>query len=321
MSLWFVWTLRVLGIWILIMREPYFRYFPAPPEISTWGLGIVGAGVASVAPGQPYPPIEHPTDHAFTWEHGRVLESMQILVITRGRGSFETRDAGLCRVNENSAFVLLPGVWHRYRPDPETGWDESWCELRGPVVEQLLRDRILRPDDPLRAGAFSSGLVETLDTIHRRVRGKTHPGFDPQLSALALQSLALWSEMERKAAEPAQALQAVTRAERYIAEHLSEPINLEELARKEGIAYSHFRRLFRSCTGYSPWQYILHLRLEMARRMLAGSDAKLRDVAANLGFSSAFHFSSAFKNAYGTSPTEWRREIKKGGGPAAQPET
>ena len=292
------------------MPEPYFRYYPAAPEISTWGIGIVGAGIARIAPGQAYPPTQHPTDHTFTWDNGRVLESMQILVITRGSGWFESRTTGRCRVGENSAFILLPGVWHRYQPDAGTGWDESWCELRGPTIEQLIRDGVLSSANPVRSGAIDTGLDEALEAIHRRVRSQTHPGFDAQLSALALRALSLWAEMERSTIEPAQALQAVTRAERYIAEHLSDPINLEELAQHEGIAYSHFRRLFRSSTGYSPWQYIIHLRLEMARRMLAGSDAKLRDIAEKLGFSTAFHFSSAFKNAYGSSPTVWRRQIK-----------
>ena len=303
------------------MIEPYFRYYPAAPEITTWGVGLGGAGFACIQAGQAYPPSQHPNDHSFTWEHGRILESMQLLLITRGRGWFESRATGRLEVTQDTAFILLPGVWHRYRPDPDTGWDESWCELRGSTVEQLVRDGVLAADKPLRTGAFGCGLDEALENIHRRVRNQVHPGFDPQLSALALRSLALWSEMERNSAEPAQALQAITHAERYIAEHIAEAIDLEELAQRAGIAYSHFRRLFRSSTGYSPWQYIIHLRLEMGRRMLAGSDAKLREVAENLGFSSAFHFSSAFKSAYGTSPTDWRKQIKARGLETDQPET
>ncbi len=303
------------------MIEPYFRYFPVAPEISTWGLGVVGAGYASVQPGQPYPPSQHPNDHSFTWEHGRVLESMQLLVISRGGGWFESRATGRIQIAADTAFILLPGVWHRYRPEPDSGWDESWCELRGATVDQLVRDGILDASHPVRSGAIASGLNEALESIHRRVRTQVHPGFDPQLSSLALRALALWSELERSSGEPAQALQAVTHAERYIAEHISEPIDLQELAQRAGIAYSHFRRLFRSSTGYSPWQYIIHMRLEMGRRMLAGSDAKLREVSESLGFSSAFHFSSAFKSAYGTSPTDWRKRIKARGLETDQPET
>lgn len=305
-------------ILILIMVEPYFRYYPPPPELTTWGLGVMGAGFAKIAPGQSYPPSQHPKDHSFTWERGRILESMQLISISKGSGWFESRLTGRLKITENTAFILLPGVWHRYCPDTDKGWEESWCELRGPTVEQLLRDGILSAAKAVRSGVFECGLNDALEHLHRRVRSNLHPGFDAQLSSLALRVLAIWNEMERPSSEPAQALQAITRAERYIADHISEQINLKELAQSEGIAYSHFRRLFRSCTGYSPWQYIINLRMEMARRMLAGSDLKLGVISDALGFSSAFHFSSTFKANYGVSPSLWRRQVKESYPSAAQ---
>lgn len=292
------------------MIEPYFRYYPPAPEIGTWGLGVSGAGLAVIDKRQPYPPAQHPTDHYFTWEHGRVLESMQIVVVSRGSGWFESKATGRVFVGPDTAFVLIPGVWHRYQPDEKHGWTESWCEMRGPLVEQLVKDQVVTPEDCVRKGAVTAGLEEAMEAVHRRVRNNRQPGFDAQLSALAIRVLSIWGEMGRQSAEPTKTLQAVAMAEKFIADHIAEPINLETLAQRSGVAYSHFRRLFRSATGYSPWQYVIHLRLEMGRRMLASGDAKLRDISESLGFSSAFHFSSAFKNAYGTSPTEWRKGIK-----------
>ena len=294
------------------MGEPYFRYFPAAPEISTWGLGVTGTGRAIIPPGGVYPPIQHPADHHFTWERGRVLESMQMLLISRGAGFLETKSSGSHELQAGSAFILLPGEWHRYRPDPSLGWNESWCEMRGPLIEQLLRDKVLDPLHPLRRDAYQAGLEEAADSLHRRVQALSRPGFDPELAALGMRLLAVWSSpARRESGEETDALHAVAAAERYIADHLAEAIDLEALAQRSGIAYSHFRRLFRNATGYSPWQYIIHLRLEMARRNLASGDGKLRDIAESLGFSSAFHFSTAFRNTYGVSPTEWRRRLRK----------
>jgi AraC-like DNA-binding protein len=296
------------------MTEPYFRYFPPAPETSTWGICVSGAGFAVIGKNQAYPPNQHPADHYFTWDRGRVLESMQILLVSDGTGWFESRHTGRVRVDADSAFVLLPGIWHRYQPDEDTGWTESWCEFRGPLVEQLVRDRVLTEESPLRGGAVAWGLEEAMDSLHRRVRNKQQPGFDAQLSALAMRVLAIWSDMGRPAQEPTKSLQAVAQAERYIAEHLSDSIDLEALAQRSGVAYSHFRRLFRAATGYSPWQYVIHLRLEMGRRMLASGDATLREISESLGFSSAFHFSSAFKSSFGSSPTRWRKAIRSAHG-------
>ena len=84
---------------------------------------------------------------------------------------------------------------------------------------------------------------------------------------------------------------------------------LDALARRLGVAYSHFRRAFKQHTGYAPWQYVLSLRLAHARRALASTDCTLDEIAARLGFSSAFHFSAAFKRACGVAPSDWRRQL------------
>jgi len=73
------------------------------------------------------------------------------------------------------------------------------------------------------------------------------------------------------------------------------------------------RRAFRAQTGFAPWQYVMHLRLTRARRLLASSDAKLDEVAARVGFSSGFHLSFAFKRAFGQSPDTWRQTFNPKG--------
>jgi hypothetical protein len=71
-----------------------------------------------------------------------VLEALQIVFISAGRGWFESPATG-CRVVEpGMAFLILPKTWHRYRPDPSTGWTESWLEVQGPIVENLIRARV-----------------------------------------------------------------------------------------------------------------------------------------------------------------------------------
>ena len=208
-------------------------------------------------------------------------------------------------------FMLLPQTWHRYRPDPKTGWTESWIEVQGPVVDELLRAETFPPATILRVGAIGSGMEEALESIHRRIL-QAPTGFQPELSAAVLQVLALYSRISQNLKRPSQLQRAVIEAERYLGEYHSEPVNVEALAVKLGVSYSQFRRAFRARTGFAPWKYVIHLRLTRARRMLTSSDAKLDDIAARLGFSSGFHLSNAFKQAYGESPDKWRRALMNG---------
>ena len=286
----------------------YFRYIPATPELRRWGLGVTAAGRTRVSAGSFYPPTKHPGDHDFEWTHGRVLEALQIVLISEGGGWLETRATGKLRVEPGTIFLLLPNVWHRYCPDLQTGWTESWIELEGPVVDQLLSGEVFSQKSIRFNGAIDIGLEEALERIHRLIR-KATGGFQPELSAAALNVLALCERVAREATPPSRIRRAVNQAERYLVEHHAEPVNMESLAVQLGVAYSHLRREFRTQTGCPPWQYLLRIRLTRARKLLSSSDATLDHIAERVGFSSGFHLSNSFKQAYGQSPAQWRREL------------
>jgi AraC-like DNA-binding protein len=288
----------------------YFRYFALAPDVAAWGLGVTAAGFTHIPPGTPYPPGRHPNDHDFSWSRGRVLDAFQLVLISDGRGWFETQPTGERLVEAGTAFVLLPGVWHRYRPDPETGWEESWVELQGPTVNALIKSRVLAADQAVRSGVLEAGMETALDAGHERARVGP-PGFDAERAAAAFAVLAAWDRAGRSQPVPDRTTRAVAEAERYLAEHHTEPVNIEALARRLGVAYSHFRRAFRKHTGFAPWQYVLHHRLTRARRLLASGDATLDAIADQLGFSSGFHLSTAFKQTFGLSPERWRRRLRR----------
>jgi AraC-like DNA-binding protein len=272
-------------------------------------VGVTAAGIARIAAGSAYPPPKHPADHHFSWERGRQLEAFQILLVVSGRGWFETKETGLIPVEAGTAFMLFPRVWHRYRPDPETGWEESWVEMQGPVIEELYNQRVLDPSEPIRRNALAAGLDAAIEAIHSQVRALNR-GFDPELSALALNTLTLWDRSGQSSPQRSRLAGAVSEAEHYLANHLVEPVNIEALARRLGVAYSHFRRAFKQHTGYAPWQYVIQQRLVRARRLLAASDITLDEAAERLGFSSAFHLSSAFKQVFRVPPDRWRRQLR-----------
>jgi len=287
--------------------KDYARYSPDAPSLGKWGLWISGSGIATISPGNPYPPGGHPPDHDFDWKKGRTLDALQIVLITQGQGWLETRGSGKKEVEAGMAFLLLPGVWHRYRPDPSTGWSESWIEIRGPVPEGLIEEESFLSEKIVRTRAEIPGLEEVMRRIHALANdsGSTRP----ELSAEALRCLAILAKATQETGAEDSYGRITLRAERYLAEHHAEALDMREVARKLGVSYSSFRRSFTKQTGLSPWQYVLRLRLDRARRLISVGDEKLDAIASRLGFSSAFHLSSAFKTAHGLSPTSWKRRL------------
>ena len=135
--------------YIIWGMDDYAVYLPVSANSNVWQVAVTAAGFTHVRPGAPYPPGRHPLDHLFTWQRGRVLQSYQIIYISKGEGPFEAKSVGIQKVGPGTVILLFPGVWHRYLPEARTGWVESWIEVQGPGVERLERAGMISPERPL----------------------------------------------------------------------------------------------------------------------------------------------------------------------------
>jgi len=82
---------------------------------------------------------------------------------------------------------------------------------------------------------------------------------------------------------------------------------LDALAAQVGTSRSVIAERFAHLIGRPPMQYLRHLRMQLASRLLVEDNAKMVSVAAAVGFESEAAFSRAFKKCVGISPDEWRR--------------
>ncbi|WP_269432460.1 helix-turn-helix domain-containing protein [Gordoniibacillus kamchatkensis] len=76
------------------------------------------------------------------------------------------------------------------------------------------------------------------------------------------------------------------------------------------MSYAPLRRCsFRSRTGMSPSRYMQGLKLDSAKAALETTRLSVKEIAAALHFYDEFHFSKLFKQRYGISPREYRRNL------------
>jgi len=88
-----------------------------------------------------------------------------------------------------------------------------------------------------------------------------------------------------------------------------EKISVPMLARKVNCSESHFSRLFKQETGFSPAEYFIKVRIDKARKLLSQTDKNATEIAFECGFSSTSHFSDTFHKIVGINPLQYRKNI------------
>lgn len=102
-------------------------------------------------------------------------------------------------------------------------------------------------------------------------------------------------------------IEAASNMQRYIEEHLEEPITLHELAQAAGYSPWHCAKIFKEIQGNTPFEYIRRRRLSKAAMELRDRDLKVVDVAMDFMFDSHEGFSRAFRRQFGMSPKEYKK--------------
>ncbi len=103
----------------------------------------------------------------------------------------------------------------------------------------------------------------------------------------------------------------VQRIEDYIIKNISVPMSNQILSEKFGLVPSYLSKLFREFKGVTPTDYIINLRIELAKNILTEHPELLsKDVASRIGYDDPFYFSKIFKKVTGVAPSEYRSLIK-----------
>jgi AraC-like DNA-binding protein len=289
----------------------FFRYLPVSDYDKEWGVYVTGIGQTCVPPfSKSYPVSVHPDHYQFHWERGRVLQEYQALYILRGDGEFESETGGNRRVLPGSLMLLFPGEWHRYRPRKTIGWDEHWISFGGQQIDRLVQAGFIGADQPVLHTGVDEAILHPYLAALDRVR--TEPiGCQQLISVNVLEILAASLAALRRQRSSTRNETIVREARTLIEQHAAKLMSIEQLSGRFRLSEKHFRRLFKSHTGLSPYQYYLQTRIHRAKEMLLGTTLSIKEIAEALHFENPFHFSKAFKDKAGMSPTQWRGGTSK----------
>lgn len=82
-----------------------------------------------------------------------------------------------------------------------------------------------------------------------------------------------------------------------------------EMAARCGCSPTHLVRLFHRYFHTTPRQFLIDLRIQRARQLLADETFSIKEIAAAVGYDDALNFSTCFRKRFGVSPREYRKQL------------
>ncbi|GIP06520.1 hypothetical protein J28TS4_49270 [Paenibacillus lautus] len=103
----------------------------------------------------------------------------------------------------------------------------------------------------------------------------------------------------------------IQKAQRFIEENYAmEDLSLQEVADSVGMSVTYLSRTFKNETNMNFVKYLVQVRMEKARELLAESELSAQEAAYRVGFSDYVHFSKTFKKFHGLTPSAYRKQCK-----------
>ena len=285
------------------------KYMLASDRDALWGLTVSTVGYEDIKPGEPYPTKGHADGYYFNLEKGRTLNEYQLLYNPEGEGWFESTHCPKTRLKAGDMFLLFPGEWHTYHPDPNIGWKSRWIGFKGKNMDDRVRAGFLNPEKPI----YHVGYSPDIETLYKRAYEAAieEAAFSQQVMAGIVNHLiGMMYSPERNIELGKNQIQVdmVNKARLLIRESLESDFTIQQIAEELGVSYSNFRKLFKEYTGLSPATYQQELRLLRAKELLTTTEYSIKEIAYRLNFESPDYFSAKFKMKMGCKPSELRSE-------------
>lgn len=250
-------------------------------------------------------------DH-FGWH---LHKEIQLEIPLGGEFQFFARQSKTVKIKRDDVYFIPPDVVHRWKcmhPGQMIGLSLAVVPRSDSMI--MLPGLILKPE-VLKPSALTNQLESFYQEFGQTFRSEE----------VAVKRLACWMyllitlildayplppastiEQETLASQPSRSQRVVSKVMRYIDANIAGDLTVSKFAKAFGLSTRQIHRLFIEVTGVSCHRYVMDKRLEAARSMLqAHAHLSIKEVAHAAGFASTAHFSSKFKKAYGTSPSEF----------------
>ena len=205
-------------------------------------------------------------------------------------------------------FIIPKGVEHSYGADFNDPWSIQWVHFNGALSDHFIG----LAEYPKTLSSSNHDLLNDRARVHLEMIRVLQRSFSIEsleyCSLLLTQYLANFKyESVKQNLKHDELKNAATSAIAFMKQHLSQKVELREIAEHCQLSVSHFCLYFKKQTSHTPIEYLTMLRVQKACEYLSLTNLKVTEIAHQLGFRDAYYFTRVFTKSIGYSPINYRK--------------
>ncbi len=238
----------------------------------------------------------------------RIHPDVVVIYVLRGAGTFTDWRGGPARVSAGDLLVCPPALRTSLVQDADGQWAEVYLTIDASVWTPMEATGVVDVQRAVWSPGVDPALVEQFERVHHILRHGSDAD-QPRALLAAHELLLMARELDRHRAGAGELTPLIAQACAMLTSDFDERTSVDHVARRLGIGYERFRKLFRKHVGTSPGDYRIRRRIDRAKALIAQEGLSNQAVADRLGYRDAFTFSKQFKAVVGVSPKAFRRLV------------
>lgn len=243
--------------------------------------------------------------------HPEGRNDYQLLYLASGKGYFYFKGSKEPTVVTKGNMVLFrpkePQVYYYYAVDKT---EVYWVHFTGWKVEEYLE----RYELPKEENVFFTGVSPDYPWIYNQIIRELQLQRENYEDMIRLFLRHIFLTINRYIKEGKQTkndtINDIERAVHYFNENYSKPISIEQYASEHLVSVNWFIHNFKNVMKVPPMQYIVSLRIAVAKGYLENSNKNITEIANTIGYDNALYFSRLFRKYTGVTPSEYRKRSK-----------
>ncbi len=237
------------------------------------------------------------------WLTGTISPLFKIIYVIEGESFFRSF-IGETRISPGSLILIPPGERYSYQYNSILGINEYSIGFDGEIPHQWFSNHILHPDFMVYEYGMSRSMISLFEGA-LGIAKKQEDGFQQMLASSIMNIIAKMYIRRTYQFNNEQNGTLLDAAKVLFQENLYEKFDVETICQQLKVNYYSLRSYFKEHTGYSPYQYLLNMKIEKAKELLTVGTLSVKEVSFTLAFDSPYYFSRLFKAKTGVSPSKW----------------